>query len=141
MDNFTIDKNIKTICVTAESFPDGIEEAHMKLHALLPDKERRQFFGISWPGPDGLIIYKAAASEMESGEAERLNSETYTIKAGPYNSFYITDYRENLDSISRAFDLLTAQHETDPEGFCLEWYINDEDVKCLVPLRTKPEDL
>jgi len=140
MDNFTIDKNIKTICVTAESFPDGIEAAHMKLHATIPEKDRRQFFGISWP-EDGEIIYKAAASEIESGEAERLNLETFTIKAGPYNSFYITDYRENLDSISRAFDLLTAQHETDPNGYCLEWYINDKDVKCLVPLRTKPEDL
>jgi len=141
MDNFTIDKPIKTICVTADSFPDGIEEAHMKLHATLTDKDRRQFFGISWPGPDGEIIYKAAASEMEAGEAEKSGAETYTIKAGPYNSFYITDYRENPDSISRAFDLLTAQHEVDPEGFCLEWYINGKDVKCLVPLRTKPEDL
>ena len=141
MDNFTIDKNIKTICVTAESFPDGIEAAHLKLQASISDKGRRQFFGISWPGPDGEIIYKAAASELESGEAENGNNETFTIKAGPYNSFYITDYRENLDGISRAFELLTAQHETDPNGYCLEWYINDKDVKCLVPLRTNPEDL
>jgi|SRR6218665_4009174 len=141
MDNYTIDKNIRTICVTADSFPDGIEEAHQKLHAMLTPIDRRQFFGISWPGTDGEMIYKAAASEMQTGEAEHLHAETFTIKEGPYNSFYITDYRENLDSIGKAFDLLTAEHETDPNGYCLEWYINEKDVKCLVPLRTKEEDL
>lgn len=141
MDNYTIDNNIRTICVTAESFPDGINEAHQKLQAMLAPIDRRQFFGISWMDSTGEIIYKAAASEMRPGEAESLQAETFTIKEGPYNSFYITDYRNNLDSIKKAFDLLTAEHETDPNGYCLEWYINEKDVKCLVPLRSKEEDL
>jgi len=134
MDSFTLDKDIKTLCVTAEEFPEGILTAHQKLHSLLPKVERRHFFGISWPGADGKIVYKAAAEEMTENEAAEVGVETFTIKEGPYNSFYITDYKSDPNSISRAFDLLIAQHETDPNGYCLEWYINDKDVKCLVPI-------
>jgi hypothetical protein len=60
--------------------------------------------------------------------------ETFVIKNGPYNAFYIYNYAENQDSIGQAFKLLLKEHEVDPNGYCLEWYINENDVKCLVPL-------
>lgn len=134
MDSFILGEDIKVMCVTATAFPDGIERAHIQLHAMLTEKERRRFFGISRPNENGEIIYKAAADEMEPGEAEKLGLETYTIKKGPYNSFYIKDFMHDPDSIKRAFKLLISQHEVDPDGYCLEWYIGDNDVKCMVPL-------
>lgn len=137
MDSFILDDDISVVCVTAKNFPDDIERAHIHLHVILPEKERRRFFGISWPGPDGKMIYKAAADIMETENADKYGLETFTIKKGPYNSFYIKDFMEDPESIGRAFQLLTAQHEVDPNGYCLEWYIGDNDVKCMVPLGTE----
>lgn len=134
MDSFTFQEDMKTYCVTASSFPEGIQAAHEQLHALLPQNERRNYFGVSWQKEDGSIIYKAAAEVMESDRHALSHLETFTIKNGPYNSFYIKDYLENLDSIKKAFDLLLEQHEVDPDGYCLEWYVNESDVKCMVPL-------
>ena len=132
MENYTFQKDVATYCVTAENFPDGIAAAHQQLQDLLPRNDRRNYFGISYPDKNGLIIYKAAAEIMEGESMPGL--ETFVIKNGPYNSFYITDYAQNPDSISQAFELLLKQHEVDPHGYCLELYINEHDVKCLVPL-------
>lgn len=134
MDSFILGEDIKVVFVTATSFPDGVDRAHIQLHAMLPEKERRRFFGISWPNENGEIVYKAAADIIESDEAEKLGLETFTIKKGPYNSFFIKDFMQDIGSIKRAFKVLIAQHEVDPDGYCLEWYIGDNDVKCMVPL-------
>jgi hypothetical protein len=132
MDNYTFQKDVFTYCVTAESFPDGIAAAHQQLQDLLPKNDRRDYFGISFPDKNGLMIYKAAGEIMEVETLPGL--ETFVIKNGPYNAFYIYDYAQNPDSISQAFELLLKQHEVDPNGYCLEWYINENDVKCMVPL-------
>lgn len=140
MDSFILGEDIKVMCITASEFPDGIERAHIQLHAMLAEKERRRFFGISRPNENGDIIYKAAADEMVPGEAEKLGLETFIIKKGPYNSFYIKDFMQDVGSIKRAFKLLLSQHEVDPDGYCLEWYIGEDDVKCLVPLGPDYQD-
>lgn len=132
MDNYTFQNDMPTYCVTAASFPDGIADAHKQLQALLPRNDRRNYFGISYKDKGGIMIYKAAAEIMKDESMPDL--ETFVIKNGPYNSFYIYDYAENPDSITQAFSLLMSQHEVDPHGYCLEWYINENDVKCLVPL-------
>lgn len=134
MDSFILGEDIQVMCINAHDFPDGVERAHIQLHAMLTEKERRRFFGISWADKNGTITYKAACDEMEPGEAQKLGLETFTIKKGPYNSFYIKDFMEDIGSIKRAFKLLLEQHEVDPDGYCLEWYIGDNDVKCMVPL-------
>lgn len=134
MDSFTLADDIKTICITANSFPEDVDRVHIQLHAMLPEKERRRFFGISQPDGTGQIVYKAAAEAIDADEAEKLGLETFTIKSGPYISFYIKDFMQDIGSIKRAFKLLLAQHEVDPDGYCLEWYIGDNDVKCMVPL-------
>lgn len=132
MDNYNFTKDVPTYCVTAESFPEGIAAAHAQLQELLPKNDRRDFFGVSWQDENGITIYKAAAEIMEGESMPGM--ETFVIKNGPYNAFYIYDYAENPDSISKAFELLLKEHEVDPDGYCLEWYINENDVKCMVPL-------
>lgn len=134
MDSFNLSEDIKVMCVAADSFPNGVESAHQQLHALFTDKEKRHFFGISWPDKNGKIIYKAAAEEIEAGEAENLGLETFTIKKGTFNSFFIKNYKEDVETIREAFEILLKQVEVDPKGYCLEWYIGSDDVKCMVPL-------
>jgi len=132
MDSFILGEDIPVMFVTANSFPDGICEAFDKLHSVVPEKEGRRWFGISHPGKDGKIVYKAAAEELGFEESKQLGLERFIIRHGAFMSFYIKDYKDNMAAIKTAFDLLTAQEEADPNGYCLEWYIGD-DVKCLVP--------
>lgn len=134
MDVFKLSEDIKVVCVTAKHFPDDVERAHIQLHAMLPEKERRRFFGISKPNEEGVIVYKAAADIIEPGEAEKYGLETFTIQKGTFNTFYIKNFMEDTGRISQAFKLLLGQPEVDPLGYCLEWYIGENDVKCLVPL-------
>ena len=132
MDSFILGEDIHVAYITADGFPEGITDAHRQLHTLFSDVQDRRTFGISSPNINGIIIYKAAV-EATPEEAEHRQLNTFTIRHGSYMSFYIADFRNDIESISRAFELLTGQQEADPDGYCLEWYIGENDVKCLVP--------
>jgi len=94
------------------------------------------YFGISQPNPQGTIIYKAAAEELEPGEAEKYGCESFTIRKGKYICIDIKNHMSDAASIGNTFQKLIAQPGIDPKGYCLEWYRNytDPDVKCLVGL-------
>jgi hypothetical protein len=135
MEKFTLDKNIKVFCVSAKSFPDGAMDAHQKLHSIVPFTGNRRYFGISHP-ENGVIGYKAAAEELVDGEAEKFGLEPFVIKSGEFISITIPDYAKDVQSIRRTFKELLASPGIDPDGYCLEWYLNDTDVRCMVPLRS-----
>ena|SRR6478672_5922384 len=137
MDSFILGEDIPVICVKADRFPDGIQAAHEALHRAIPHHEGRRFFGISRPEPDsgGAIVYKAAAELMDSDMLDGF--EKSTIKGGSYNTYYIKDYRDKLGAIAECFQLLIGQAETDPNGYCIEWYIGNDDVKCMVRCNDK----
>jgi len=133
METFTFENDIRVFYVTATSFPDGIKASHEKLHALVPFSASRRYFGISRP-ENGIIVYKAAAEEMETGEAGKLNCETMLLKKGQYICLSIHDYMKDLKSIERAFKELLEHPGIDPQGYCVEWYQSDKDVKCMIRL-------
>jgi hypothetical protein len=134
METITLDKDIKVFYVTAKSFPDGIMEAHKKLHALVPFSADRKYFGISRP-ENGAIVYRAAAEELTPGEAEKLNCDTLVLKKGKYICSTINDYMKDVQSIGRCFKELLSRPDIDPQGYCVEWYFTDKDVKCMVRLK------
>jgi hypothetical protein len=134
MENFDLDYDIKVFCVTASSFPDGIKNAHETLHSLVPFSKDRKYFGLSRP-ENGVIIYKAAAEEKEKGEAESLGCETVVIKSGQYICLTILDFMNNIPAIGRAFQELLTNPNLDPEGYCIEWYLNEKDVKCMIRIK------
>jgi len=135
METFQLEKDIKVFCVIAKSFPEGILEAHQTLHSMIPYSVNRKYFGISFPNEKGVIIYRSAAEELSNGEAEKLNCETYLIKAGEYCAITIADYLKDLQSIDRAFKNLLSHPNLDPKGACIEWYINEKDVKCMIRIQ------
>jgi hypothetical protein len=134
MERFNLPQDIKVFCVPASSFPEGVLEAHQKLHSLVPYSEYRQFFGISHGNPDGNITYKAAAQEMAPHEAEKLGLEPFVIKKGIYTSKIIHNYMDNIPAIGETFQEMIQHPRMDPEGVCVEWYIGDKDVRCMVRL-------
>lgn len=130
----TIDNDIPTVFVEATSFPNGVLAAHQKLHALLDNKEKRHFYGISCPNTEGGIVYKAAATTLNADEAKQLNLDTFVLKKGTYSSVFIENYRTDIPSIGRTFQSLLADSRVDPNGYCLEIYEGEKDVRCLVKL-------
>jgi predicted transcriptional regulator YdeE len=134
-EKYFIDKDIKVACVKASSFPMGIGEAYHKLGATLPASEQRKFYGISYSDKDGSIIYRAAANELHEGEAEEFGLETFTIKRGEYISEFLEDWKKDETQIGKTFQKLLRDPKIDrKQGYCLEIYPNEKDVRCMVLL-------
>jgi hypothetical protein len=134
-EKYFIDKDIKVACVKASSFPMGIGEAYHKLGATLPASEQRKFYGISYADKGGSIIYRAAANELHEGEAEEFGLETFTIKRGEYISEFLEDWKKDETQIGKTFQKLLRDPKIDrKQGYCLEIYPNEKDVRCMVLL-------
>ncbi len=134
METFIIDTDINVLCVTAKSFPDGIMGAFDRLDSIVPFAEKSRHFGISRPNPKGQIIYKAALEEINEGDAERFGCEPFVIQKGSYIFLDRINFMKDLQGIGKAFHELISQPGIDPNGYCLEWYLNQNDVRCMVRL-------
>lgn len=135
METTTFDKDLKVFYVTATAFPEGIQAAHEKLHGMVPFSMERIYLGISRPEKGGNIVYKAATEETFHGEAEQYKCDTLILKKGKYLTLMLTDYMKDVQSIKRAFDQLLDQPGLDPQGYCIEWYLNGgKDMKCMIRL-------
>ncbi len=133
METLNIKKDIPVFCVTAKSFPEGVMEAWEKLHSLIKSPATRTFYGLSRP-ENGTIIYKAAVEESYPGEAANAKAESLNIKAGKYIASDIPDYMNAMHKFREVFQELLSTPDLDPEGYCVEWYFNEKDVKCMVPV-------
>lgn len=134
METITIDKDISVFYIRATSFPEGIVKAQEQLHALLASAPGRTYFGISRPEKGGTIVYKAGAEELEPGEAKKFHLETMTIKKGTYHCITVKNYTADPSLIKKAFDTILHQPGLDPNGYCIEWYLDEQDVRCMVRL-------
>ena len=128
-----IDNDILVMYVAASSFPDGVRAAHERLHSLITVTPDRKYYGLSRP-EDGTIAYKAAINVTHPGEEEELGLDTLVIKKGKYLSTTVHGYMQNIPAIGQAFTQLIAQPGIDPQGYCVEWYLSNEDVQCMVRL-------
>jgi hypothetical protein len=134
MEKFFLEQDIRVLYVQASSFPEGISEAHNQLHRKLVSDSRREFYGISFPISLGKLVYKAAVKEQYDGEAEKLGCEIFIIKNGQYICKNVTDYPNNLAKIGETFRELLQEPSIDPQGCCVEMYLNDRDVRCMIRL-------
>lgn len=134
MEIYNLKDNIEVFYVTADKFPEGIEAAHKKLHSILNDGKMRKFFGISYPNENGNIIYKAAAEELFPGEREKYGLEGFTIRKGDYISKTLLNWQSDVTQVSKIFQELLKDKTIDKTGYCLEMYINDNDMICMVLL-------
>ena len=125
--------DIKVFYVTASSYPEGVLDAHQKLHSIVPFSTERRYFGISRP-ENGPIIYRAATEETKDGEAESYNLETLVLNKGNYISLTVNNYLDDIEGIERAFQSILSHPNLDPNGYCVEWYFTDKDVKCMIRL-------
>ena len=137
MEIFQVPEDIHLFCVKAKSFPDGVMDAFRQLHALAPFGSNRKFISLSRPEKAGGIVYRAGATELKQGDLQSHGLEELVVKKGVYQMISIKDFMKDMPAIGKAFNQLTALPGIDPEGYCLEWYFNKEDVRCMVRLKDK----
>lgn len=130
MEKYNLRNDVKVFCTTARSFPDGIQEAFMKIEQLLPG-DNRTFYGISYKNTEGEIVFKAAISENFEGESKRYDFETFIIPKGEYLAETI-NWRENPEMIAKTFQQLLADPRLDKNFPRVEWYKNNDEVVCMV---------
>lgn len=134
MEKYHLPEDITAMYIIASSFPDGVLAAHQQLHSMVERTTGRKYYGISFPNKSGTIIYKAAAEELKAGEAETLGLETCVIKKGDYISIDIPDFMNHVLKIGEAFEELISDARIDPNAACVEWYMDDTNMKCMVRL-------
>lgn len=128
----TFNNDIQVMYVKADSFPNGVLAAHQKLHSNIPFSTDRKYFGISRPENGAGIQYKAGAEVLAPGEPEQYAFDTLVLPKGNYISVTINDYMKDIPAIGKTFQQLIAQPNIDPQGYCIEWYISNKDVICMV---------
>lgn len=131
MEKINLENDIRTFCVAADSFPNGVLKAHQTLHSLVPYSNERKYFGLSRMQA-GKIEYKAAAEELIPGELSKHGLTDIIIASGSYQSLLVKDFMKDIDSIGAAFNKLIQLPDIDPQGYCIEWYLSDKDVRCMV---------
>lgn len=134
MEKYNIDKDISVFYVKAKSFPFGVGGAFTQLRSLLAEESDRKLYGISNPDGSEGIIYRAAVEEAFPGEGKEKGCETFLIRKGTYISKYLADWKRDESGVGRAFQELLGYPGIDPNGYCLEIYENEKDVRCLAPL-------
>lgn len=134
MTTYQIEQDITVYCLTATSFPAGIKPVYDKLHELYPPENGRTYFGISWPDGKGSLTYKAAVKLNETDTIPGAPFEAFIIRKGNYLGENITNFMSDVTSIGRLFQQMIQEPGIDPNGYCLEMYLNPTDVRCMVKL-------
>ncbi len=80
METFHLDQDLHVFCFRAKSFPEGVMEAHQKIHSLVPFSIERQYFGISRPENGGETVYRAGMKELTLAELVEHDLEKFLIK-------------------------------------------------------------
>lgn len=135
MEPYTVAHDIEVFYVKATSFPEGIKPAFDQLLGLLPNMNGRRRYGISRPEGGHEIVYRAAVAAQSPGEGANYGLDSFIIRKGVYMSEILKDYEQHLQEVSPTFDRLLQTPGLDPQGYCLEDYFNEKDVRCMVPLK------
>lgn len=137
MKTITLVNDVEIFYVTASSFPEGIPAAFDELEKRVSSLSGRKRYGISRPENVGAIVYKAAVAAEYAGEGKKYGCETMRILHGEYISIDVNDYPNHIMDIGCAFRDLLADPRIDPNGYCVEEYFNETDMRCIVRLDPK----
>jgi hypothetical protein len=135
MDLYSIKHDVKVFYVEAKSFPKGIQAAFDQLNKVAKDMAGRDVFGISKP-QNGVVRYRAAASENFNGEGVKLGLPSFTIQKGFYLGETLMNWQQNEMMIMSIFNRLVADKRLDGSAHCIEWYKSPTELLCLALIRT-----
>ena len=134
MNTITIENDMTFIYVEATSFPDGVMESWNELHRIIPFNSERVYVGLSRPEGNKGIVYKACALILNTDETT-FGLQQIALLKGDYFSEEYPDYMKDLQKIGTIFHSMLSSPEIDPEGYCVEWYLGKEDLRCMVKIK------
>jgi len=135
-----IPHNVKVFGNEVKTFPQGISEAFDKLVQMLPEKDGRPYYGISWCEGNN-ITYIAAAEQQQQGEAKKYGCKTYTVEKGDYLSIPVYDWLSKTATIKNVFEEIIKDSRADNKQPAIEIYKNDTEMLCMVKMRVSVESL
>lgn len=133
MEIVTLKNSFKVAAIQASSFPEGVAQAHEQLKEAVTTESEHTFYGISHPLKDGSIAYFAAANVLHD-DTLSTGLEIFTIEKGDFLAVSLKDWKNNIYQITSIFEALIADPRIDKNGYCLEEYINDTTLRCMVPM-------
>ena len=132
MDKYKLNHDLKVFGRQVTTFPRGIEEAFNHLMAIVPDANKRSFYGLSRLDDNGGILYYAAVEEGHKGEAQLYGMDSFTIPQGEYSTITIKDWMQKIDCIKDVFHELMQGKCADLTSMCVEWYKSDSEMMCML---------
>lgn len=93
MEYFNLQTDSNAFCVTANTFPDGVLEAHQELHSFVAYNSNRSYFGLSYINSKGCITYKAVATKLFPNEKNEFQMEHITLKKGTYRCKSVNNFK------------------------------------------------
>lgn len=133
MQTYQVENDVPLFGIQATDFPDGVGQAWQDLHKKLPTTKGRSFYGVSHGTTGGGILYKACVEEAFAGEAESLGCERFVLPKGEYIGETVHHFMQQLPKIGETFQALLARDDYDKaNGRCVEQYLNDKDVVCMI---------
>jgi len=116
-----------------KTFPQGIGDAFGALMKMIPDGNKRSYYGLSKIDTGGNVLYLAAAEEKFPGEAEKYGCERYSIPKGDYLAVTVHDWRTRTDCIKDVFHEMMQDQRADNSKLCVEWYYGDNEMLRMLP--------
>jgi predicted transcriptional regulator YdeE len=129
---YTIDADILVMTELAEDFGKGIGESFVRLaEKLHTPGEKRDCYGIV-DMPSTGMRYRAAFTELKSGEAIEKNLPQFVIPCGHYASITIENWNQKMMEIGPTFDQILKSGKADRSAPCIEFYKTETELICMV---------
>jgi hypothetical protein len=125
--------DLRLMVVRADEFPSGIKTAWDRLESNLSSLKGRKFYGVS-RCEGSQMAYFAGVEPTSNEEVTALGLPTMTIKGGKYARAKLSDWSDHTDKIGQIFSELMRDFPMAPDGWALEYYRSQSEVRLLVPL-------
>lgn len=122
----TFEKDIPTLCVLADSFPEGIRPAFEDLCSGL-NMAGRTLYGVT-ERVNGKWVYRACATD----KGEELPLQHYNIPAGTYIAYVLPDWEQHMPMIGQYFEWLLDHPDVKKDTIALEYYKTMDEVWLMV---------
>jgi hypothetical protein len=135
MEKHILKNDVKVFGFQVKSFPKGVGEAFDSLTKKIPGGFNRSYYGICEMRKN-TMVYLATAEENNENEAKIYKCDRYTIEKGEYLTATLKAWRTKTDSIKDIFERLGQQPETDHTKPIVEWYKNEDEMMCMMKLKS-----
>ena len=129
---YIIEEDISLIYELSNDFEGDIPKSFLRLaESTNNDGKKRDCYGIVLKEGEKMV-YRAAFTELFSGEGLSLGILVMTIPKGNYHSILIEDWNQKIMQIGPTFDQILKSGKVDTMSPCIEYYKTERELVCMV---------